>query len=710
MPEPARKLRALASTWTLALLLPLAAPAAPQAETAWALGDVTTPAEAEAGTLLLRTAEGLRPAPTLHTDVAIRVTGMIARAEVTQRFANPAGDWVEGVYVFPLPTKAAVDTLRMVVGERVIEGEIQTREEAKRTYAKAKREGRKASLLEQERPNVFTTSVANIGPGEEIEVVIHYQEDLRYDQGRFSLRFPMVVGPRYVPGATKVAGFAGTGWAANTDQVPDAARITPPVAHPSEGLESPVAIEVELDTGFPLPVVTSPSHPVAVRHLGGDRYGVRLAAGRAPADSDFVLEWRPEVGTAPEAALFTEERDGEHYVLLMVMPPNGAAKRARLARETIFVIDTSGSMNGASIQQARDALVLALGRLRAGDRFNVIQFNSAPSELFPMSVPAEPGSVRQAVDWVRGLGANGGTEMLPALRAALEGQQDRGLVRQVIFVTDGSVGNEAALFRNIEGHLGKSRLFTVGIGSAPNSHFMTKAAEYGRGTFTHVGSSGEVQEKMGELFAKLESPVLSEIRMDWEERSAEPWPRRIPDLYLGEPVVVTAKLPKLGGELVLDGKRGDVPFRVEFPVQGGAKETGIGRLWARRKVAALMGSLHDGADAAEVRHAVADLGLRFHLVTKYTSLVAVDVTPTAPVGVEPDTRAVPTRLPKGWQHESVFGRQRRPVRVAARTSQGPAGLGGSLPQTATPALLLVLLGSGGLGAAALLRRATRRID
>jgi Ca-activated chloride channel family protein len=414
------------------------------------------------------------------------------------------------------------------VGERIVEGQIKERAEAKRVYTEARAQGKKASLVEQERPNIFTTSVANIGPDEDIEIVIEYQEDLHYEGGRFELRFPMVVGPRFIPGAEGIEGFDGTGWGRNTPRVPDAERITPPVIHPDEGPINPVGIQVDLDAGVPLSRVTSPSHAIRTEKRGASRCLVELAAGTVAADRDFVLEWEPEAAERPRAALFTEQLDGDHYALLMVMPPQGEdALRSRMSRETIFVIDTSGSMHGTSIEQARKALLLALERLQPDDWFNVIQFNTATEALYPTSVRAHQGAVEEAQRYVKRLGAEGGTQMLPALREALGGSDAGGAVRQVIFITDGNVGNEAQLFSYVKQHLGESRLFTVGIGSAPNSHFMRKAARFGRGTFTHIGSPKEISAKMRELLGKLESPVLRDVRVAWSHPRTESWPARV---------------------------------------------------------------------------------------------------------------------------------------------------------------------------------------
>ncbi|MAG33327.1 MAG: marine proteobacterial sortase target protein, partial [Deltaproteobacteria bacterium] len=384
------------------------------------LGPIMSPGELQAGGLLLGGPGGLRAAPTISTEVEIQVTGLIARTHVVQRFLNPTTDWLEGVYVFPLPEKAAVDALHMRVGERILEGHVQERVAARASYEKAQREGRKASLVEQERPNVFMTSVANLGPGEEIEVRIAYQEDVAYDQGRFSLRFPMVVAPRFIPGARAVTGFAGTGWGSNTDQVPDAARITPPIAPPKVRHDHPVTIRARIEAGFRLAEVESASHSIRVRAEHGDTYAVELDGGPVQADSDFVLGWQPVVGRAPAAALFREQWKGEQYALLMVLPPEPEnARQTRLSRETILVVDTSGSMGGESIEQARGAVSEALSRLRPEDAFNVIRFDSSFSRLFPDSRPADAEALEIARRWVGRLRAQGGTEMLPALGAAL---------------------------------------------------------------------------------------------------------------------------------------------------------------------------------------------------------------------------------------------------------------------------------------------------
>ena len=620
------------------------------------------PAQAQQGTLLLKSKGETLAVPAVATDAEIKVSGIVARAVVRQTYRNPYDEWFEGIYVFPLPENAAVDHLRMKIGARVIEGDIKERQAARAQYEQAKSTGRRAALVEQERPNMFTTSVANIPPRGEITVEIEYQQTLKYEvtqlSGSYSLRFPMVVGPRYIPGNPTEG--QGRGWAPNTDQVPDAARITPPVLHPDRHAPTnPVRLKVVLDAGVPLTRVDSAYHAITQRETEGGGRIVELAEGSVPANKDFELTWTPAAGHVPQAALFTEQRGDKHYALLMVLPPAQEVAAARLPREVIFVIDTSGSMSGSSLAQAKGALELAVSRLAEQDSFNVIEFNSYAKALYPEARPANAGNRGRAVEFVRRLQSQGGTEMALALNLALNGRENPGRVRQVIFLTDGAVGNEDGLFKLIQDKLGDSRLFTVGIGSAPNSHFMTKAAQSGRGTFTYIGKIEEVKAKMGHLFAKLESPVLKGIELAWPAGSlAEAWPKRVPDLYLGEPIVVSAALEKLQGELRITGLRGEVherPWQATLPLDDARSGRGMGVLWARAKIASLVDSLRDGAKEDEVREAVVDVALAHHLVSKYTSLVAVDKTPVRPADVELKSGAIPTNLPEGWEFEKVFG-------------------------------------------------------
>ena len=621
---------------------------------------LVTPNDATTGALLLKSATPGKyvEAPSLLTDVQIDISGPIARTRVTQRFENTTDGWIEGVYVFPLPDESAVDSLRMQIGDRFIEGMIEERQKAKAIYEQAKSEGKKTALLEQERPNLFTNSIANIGPGETIIVQIEYQETVRLTDDQFSLRFPMVVGPRYNPDPQILTASLGEdGWAV-MDPVADRDRISPPVLNPKLGPTNPLTLNISLDAGFPIGRLESAYHPMDTDWSGTSAANLTLSAGSVPANRDFELTWSPKASRAPSAALFRETIEGEPYYLLMVTPPVASHSAAPPPREITFIIDTSGSMGGESIRQARQSLAMAVQRLSPADRFNVIEFNSVTNALFTHPVDATPSNVARATNWVERLEATGGTEMLPALREALadHGNAD-GRLRQVIFLTDGAIGNEQQLFETISRNRKDARIFTVGIGSAPNTFFMSRAAELGQGTFTHIGDIDEVAARMSALFTKLESPAITNVAATWPDgKTVEAWPSPLPDVYSGETLVIAAHAATKDGLVWVSGLNGDQPWKVGLPLEQAAERAGISKLWARSKIASLE---LDRARADTLPDLIDDqilsVALAHHLVSRLTSLVAVDITPTRPDGATLDSATIPLNLPAGWDFGKVFG-------------------------------------------------------
>ncbi len=599
---------------------------------------------AESGVFLMRTATAgdapaqYTPATLLNTEVDIKVSGPIAKVTLKQRFFNQGQAFAEGIYVFPLPEQSAVNGMEMRLGQRRIVGEIQPRQKARQIYQQAKREGKRAALLEQQRDNLFTSSVANIAAGESIEVSISYIETLQLDGNRFSLRLPLTLTPRFIP----------------TDRIqPDAASaITPPqVAAQDVPAEwrNPVTLRAYIDAGQAIEQLHSPYHRIHSRY-DGHGYQVSLRDPQIPADRDFVLHWDIANGEQSSAAFYTETIAGEEYGLLMLMPPQHAAQ-PRVEREVIFIIDTSGSMGGESIRQAQQSLQYALRRLQPGDGFNVIEFNSQFSQLFGQMRPASTENIREALAFAGQLQADGGTEMLPALRAALTLPGDVEKLRQVVFITDGAVGNESELFALIHQLLGKTRLFTVGIGSAPNSYFMRKAAEFGRGSFTHIGKPEEVDAQMSALFRKLEHPAVQDIRIQLPEGvEAEMWPATVPDVYLGEPVLVAMKLNRQPERFLVSGQssgRNSQRWQREVELSAPRQHSGIGTLWARRKISALLDRITRGEQAEAAEAELVQVALAHQLSSRYTSFVAVDKTPVRDPGSPLNTTKVANLLPKG---------------------------------------------------------------
>ena len=634
--------------WLAALLVVLQAWPAEAQEVA--------PEVPQAGSLLWRMGQGYTTATTIDTAVTMKISGLVARVSVRQAFRNEGPEWAQGVYVFPLPDKAAVDRMRLHIGDRYIEGEIREKEQARKEYEQARQEGKKTSLVQQQRANLFTTHVANVAPGELVVVEIEYLEDLRQEDGRFSIRFPMTLTPRYIPG-TPLPNRQGTGWSADTDDVPDASLITPPQVTASR--DHRVSLRAHINAGIPLKLIASRYHPVTIGEDGG-RYTVELTNVQTPMDHDFELVWQPVASAVPRAMAFSETVDGKPYYLLMVMPPDRTeALPEPMPRETIFIVDTSGSMHGVSMQQAKRALQLAIEALAPGDLFNVIEFDSYTNALFSYSRRADAANLAHAINFVQSLRADGGTEMRPALKLALSSPPVPTHLRQIVFITDGSVGYEDEMFSLIERKLGSARLFTVGIGSAPNSWFMRKAAEAGRGTYTYVSALHEVSEKMEALFRKLESPQVTDIEVIWPSGAVvESYPATVPDLYLGEPVTVRAQASgpfrpadavHIRGNSISGSWTADVPL--DSPVPG----EGVAALWARARIGELADQERRGGDAEQLRTAIIDTALTHHLVSKYTSLVAVDRTPARTAGEPLARESVPSLLPYGQSMNAIFG-------------------------------------------------------
>jgi Ca-activated chloride channel family protein len=583
--------------------------------------------------------------------------------------------------VFPLPEGASVHFLEMRIGERRIVSIVEERNKAKQTYTSARRQGKKAALLELERPNLFTTSVANINPDEKVEVTLEYVEELRYDAGRFRLVFPLTFTPRYLPrpllpcagslagaahegipaDAASVPRAASTGTAANPgreellglDPGDDRSRITPPFAAPRGEAVPRAKIQVTLTPGLPVEAIESSSHTVQVDRQG-ESWIVTSPAETIRADCDFVLQWTAARGSEPRTAAFLEEGREGSFALVMIVPPRPDEFTDRdpgLPTETLFVVDVSGSMDGPSIAQAREALLAALDRQEAGDRFNLLAFNQSSFPFRDDFVDARGPELDEARRWVRGLRADGGTEIHPALTRALSMTrgEDARRVRRIVFLTDGAVGNEPRVLATIRGELHGTRLHTLGIGSAPNRYLMREMARFGRGICDFVRGDDPVVNRIDEFFTRIDRPVMSELSLEWEGvEEEEVYPSPLPDLHQGEPLFVSARMPA-GAAVSRVTLRGRLPSGVvRTPALGlgrASEGSGVGIRWARAKIGSLLDGLLEGAEPDRIRAEVIDLAKDFRLVTRYTSLVAVEEIVSAE---GPSLRAsVPNVLPRG---------------------------------------------------------------
>ncbi len=589
--------------------------------------------------------------PLKQTHVKAEISGFISRVTVTQEFENTFKAKIEAVYTFPLPQNAAVDDMTMTVGERVVRGRILRRAEAQAVYDAAKNNGQVVSLLDQERPNIFTQSVANILPGEQIRVTISYVETLKYEAGVYEFVFPMVVGPRYVPGSAM--GSTGNGFSPDTDKVPDGSRITPRFAHPTTRSGHDITLDINIDAGVPIDTLNSKSHAVYIERAQPQQAQIKLKGGAAIPNQDFVLRY--EVGgKGIQDALLTHRANSGGFFSLILQPPDRVTSEDVTPKELVFVLDTSGSMSGFPVEKARETMKLALDNLYPADTFNLITFAGDTRVLFPEPVPATSTNLRKAQQFLDRVSGEGGTEMMKAIRSALEPSDSQKHLRIVCFMTDGYVGNDMEIVSEIQKHP-NARVFAFGIGNSVNRFLLDKMAEYGRGEVEYVASTDDGSAAAKRFHERLRNPLLTDISIEWNGLPvADVYPMRVPDLFDAKPVVLTGRYLSAGkGMLRLKGKMSGHEFvreiAVDFP-ESESQHDVLPSLWARQRIEYLMGQDYAGAQSAtmkpELQETITNLGLEYRLMTQFTSFVAVEEMIVTDGG-QPRRIEVPIEVPEG---------------------------------------------------------------
>ncbi len=601
--------------------------------------------------------------PLKHTGVQASVTGSLARVTVTQEFHNPYSDKIEAVYVFPLPQNAAVDDMTMRIGERTIKGQIKRREEARAVYEAARNAGQIASLLDQERPNIFTQAVANILPGATVKVTISYVEFLKYQEGAYEFVFPMVVGPRYIPG--QPVAQPNPQAAPDTSEVPDASRITPPISLEAtpEGTRAghDISIAVNVDTGVPLDGFKSTLHEVDVERPAPNRASVRLRNQQTIPNKDFILRF-DVAGQRINDALLAHRSNAGGFFSLILQPPERVTANDVAPKELVFVLDTSGSMSGFPIEKAKETMRLALDALYPQDTFNLITFAGDTHILFPEPVPATRANLAKAQAFLESRQGGGGTEMMKAIRAALDPSDKQDHVRIVCFMTDGYIGNDFEVIGEVQKHP-NARVFAFGIGGSVNRFLLDKMAEHGRGEVEYVTLSDDGSAAAKRFHERVRNPLLTDIELDWGGLPVtDVYPQRIPDLFSAKPLILTGRYTQgARGTLRLRGKLAGQPFVRELPITLPDQEPAhdvLATLWARTRIDRLMSEDFQGIQAGnpkpDVREAITQLGLDFRLLTQFTSFVAVEETVVTEGGV-PRRVDVPVEMPAGVSREGVFG-------------------------------------------------------
>lgn len=595
--------------------------------------------------------------PLKHTEVEANIIGFISRTIVKQTFTNPLDKKIEAVYVFPLPADSAVNSMVIIVGGRRTVGVVKPREEARKVYEDAKARGKVAGLLDQDRPNIFTQSVANIDPGATVEVEISYVETLKFEDGTFEFHFPMTVGPRYIPGAELAPDGSTT-----SAQVPDANRLAANTQEPDVRAGHDISIDVFLDAGVEIQEINSERHEVETDKSDPSRALISLKNRTEIPNKDFVLRYRTANAQITDALLTTKGVHGDFFMLMLQPPVKVEANQAR-PKEMIFVIDKSGSMTGAPIETAKKAMELCIEQMGPNDEFNLLSFSGGLGKAFEAPVPNNEANRAAAQKYLSALNGGGGTEMMPAIIESLGRPADPTRVRIVCFMTDGEIGNDFAIIDAVKKNVATSRVFAFGIGSSVNRFLLDAMAREGRGEVDYipVGRGGTKDPlslvAAAERFAKrVSTPVLTDIQIDWGNLPVgEVYPKNVPDLFAAKPIVVFGRLTgPASGEITLRGNTGAGVFQRQVQVQetqtGSERRDAIDTLWARQKVTHLMGqnlrAMQSGHFPTELKDEITSIGVAFSLMTQFTSFVAVDEQ-SQTNDEKPETVQVPTEMPEG---------------------------------------------------------------
>ena len=576
--------------------------------------------------------------PLKHTAVTVDVSGFVARVRVVQDFENPFPEPIEAVYTFPLSQNGAVDRMSMLIGTRTIRGKILKREEARQVYETARSEGKTAALLDQERPNIFTQSVANVMPGESVRVEISYVETLNYENGAYEFVFPMTVRPRYIPNG-----------------VQDAAKISPPIAAERAGHD--VSITVNLNAGVPVESIRSGSHEIEQINFSPGNSKVSLKNEKAIPNKDFILRY-DVTGKRVEDAVIAHRSERGGFFTLILQPPDFPAPEDRTPKEIVFVLDTSGSMHGFPIEKAKEAMKLSLEGLYPDDTFNLITFAGETSVLFDGPVPATQANIELAQAFLDEHRGGGGTEMMKAIKAALDPSDSKEHLRIVCFMTDGYVGNENEIIAEVQRHP-KARVFSFGIGDSVNRFLLDKMAEAGRGEVEYVSLSDDGSKAAKRFYERVRSPMLTDISIDWNGLGVtDVYPSKPGDLFSAKPVIVTGRFARGGkGSIKLKGNVAGQPYEREIAVtlpDAEPANDSLASLWARRRVDQLSNEALNSPKAEALNKQITDLALEFGLMTQFTSFVAVEEKVVNQNG-QPVRVEVPIEIPEGVNRKTAVG-------------------------------------------------------
>ncbi len=559
--------------------------------------------------------ESIVACPLKSTSVSADISGSITRVRVSQEFENNFTEPIEAIYTFPLSQSGAVDDMTMKIGSRTIRGVVLKKAEARKVYQTAKEEGKTASLLDQDRPNVFTQAVANIMPGERIIIEIRYVEALKFDEGSYEFVFPMTVAPRYQ---------------ASGDKDDDTDTTALPIEETRAGHD--ISIEVNLNSGVPVEDIRSTSHKINAVNLSANAATVTLQGEKTIPNKDFVLRY-DVIGKRLEDALMVTKGDKGGFFSLILSPPERMSAEDVTPKEIVFVLDTSGSMDGFPIEKAKESMKMAIDGLYPNDTFNLITFAGDTAILFDKPMPATRANIDAAQAFLAERNGDGGTEMMKAVKAALASSEASDHMRIVCFMTDGMVDNEMEIIAEVKKHP-KARVFSFGIGDSVNRFLLDKIASEGRGEAEYVMLDDDGSRAAKRFYERIRKPYLTDISINWAGIAVTGvYPKRIPDLFGAKPILIHGRYANAtSGKIKLTGKIGGQPYEREITLDLPAAESKnevLATLWARTKVDELMSQswnieAEEARPTAAIREQIAKLGIDYHLMTQYTSFVAVE--------------------------------------------------------------------------------------
>ncbi len=587
---------------------------------------------------------GADPLPLVSTEAIVDIAGVIAHVKIIQQYKNNGTKALEAVYVFPASTRAALHSMKIRIGERSIEAKIQEKEKARNEYQAALTNGQTAALLEQQRPNVFQMNVGNIHPGDQLMVEMEYTELLIPEEGIYSFVFPTVVGPRY---------SNPTGALASTDNQWVSNPYTPEGEKPLYTFH----LDCQLRAGMPIQDVKCTSHSVDISYQAKDEVWASLKeSGKYGGNKDFILQYRLS-GEKIHTGLLLFEKGEEHYFLAMVQPPAQVTPAQVPAREYLFVVDVSGSMTGFPLEISKKLMKDLISGLRPEDRFNILTFAGGNTLMSPAALNASPANIRTAEQFLQNLNGGGGTELLPALQRILLQPEDEHICRTIVIATDGYVTVEKEAFRLIRDNLNRSNFFAFGIGSSVNRYLIEGIAHAGSGEAFIATNQQDAQEMAARFRRYISMPVLSHIQVNFKGFNAyDVVPGEIPDVFAGRPLLVFGKYRgKAGGTVAFTGLAGSGEFSEQLDAGMALcsrENEALPYLWAREKIRLLDDFGSKGKSDAEVAKEVCALGLNYHLLTKYTSFLAVDSEKRNTSG-QVQQVIQPLPLPEGVSNQAV---------------------------------------------------------